>query len=416
VIGSAALAVLAPAGSGADTTGPIDFEAPTYEPGSIDDQGGWGGDDAPIDEDLDQEVVTLEDGPAAFGAQAFRMSNAFASGTFFDQIYSPATVDEAGETDADASDESGGDRQTRFVAELQVTSAAPDIWQEGLNVGISPDRGDGSRMGLIRVHDDLGGLSVHVWDFRHSRNTDDCSGAGFTDNTVVTGLDRAEVHTIRVVIDFVDGIENDVAKTYVDGELVHVGTTWEDFYRDCLPPDSVTVDSLLFRVNGASAEETDGDGFLFDNVQLHTGPTPTCLGERVTVELGAGDTPTSGDDVVAGTSGPDVVDAGAGDDRVCSYRGADDVTLGAGADRALGGNNADVVRGGPGADDIQGGNGQDDLRGSGDTDTLAGDSGRDTVSGGPGADGLDGGTHRDACSGGTGVDTAQNCEVTSAVP
>jgi hypothetical protein len=411
-----ALAVLVPQGAVADTIGPIDFEAPTFEPGSISGQGGWGGDDAPVNGDLDQEIVTLGDGPAAFGAQAFRMSNAFASGTFYDQVYSPSTTDEAGETDAEAEDESGGTRQTRFVAEFQVTSAAPDIWQEGLNVGISPDRGDGGRMSLIRVHDELGGLTVHVWDFLHSRNTDDCSGAGFTDNTVVTGLDRAEVHTIRMVMDFVEGIENDVAKTYVDGELVHVGTSWEDLYRDCLPPGSRTVDSLLFRVNGESAEDTEGAGLLFDNVQVATGPTPTCLGEPVTVELGMGDTPTSGDDVIAGTTGPDVVDAGAGDDLVCAYGGDDDVDLGRGADQARGGDDADLIDGGPGGDVVYGGKGQDDVRGSRGEDTLAGNTGPDVVWGGPGDDGLDGGANRDRCLGGSGTDTAQLCEATRSVP
>ena len=32
-------------------------------------------------------------------------------------------------------------------------------------------------------------------------------------------------------MDFVDGPSNDVVRVYIDGVLVHTGTSWENYYR-----------------------------------------------------------------------------------------------------------------------------------------------------------------------------------------
>ncbi|MEZ4519230.1 MAG: hypothetical protein R3C44_21215 [Chloroflexota bacterium] len=47
-------------------------------------------------------------------------------------------------------------------------------------------------------------------------------------------------------MELVDGLANDVVNVYLDGVLVHTGTSWEDYFRDCEPPSSRTADSLAF--------------------------------------------------------------------------------------------------------------------------------------------------------------------------
>ena len=51
----------------------------------------------------------------------------------------------------------------------------------------------------------------------------------------------------------------------------------------------------------------------------------SCHGRPVTVEIGSGDSPTSGDDVILGTAGDDVIDGLAGDDVICGQDGSDTI-------------------------------------------------------------------------------------------
>lgn len=121
-----------------------------------------------------------------------------------------------------------------------------------------------------------------------------------------------------------------------------------------------------------------------------------CLGVAVTVNIGAGEFPTSGDDVIIGTAGDDVIAAGDGDDIVCT---------GGGDDQIWGQNGNDLIYGGPGDDRIRGGDGNDNLHGGGGADNIAGGRGDDLILGGPGNDtALRGGTGDDVLSGGTGSD------------
>ena len=62
--------------------------------------------------------------------------------------------------------------------------------------------------------------------------------------------------------------------------------------------------------------------------------TDLCNGLAVTVDIGAGDMPTSGDDVILGTAGDDTIVAGDGDDTVCAGDG-DDVVFGGGGNLSL---------------------------------------------------------------------------------
>jgi len=126
-------------------------------------------------------------------------------------------------------------------------------------------------------------------------------------------------------------------------------------------------------------------------------PVTLCNGLLVTVDLGAGDVPTSGDDVILGTTGDDTINAGDGDDVVCAGEGEDVV---------LGQNGNDVIFGGPGADTLSGNAGDDELFGGAGADSIFGGSGKDLVSGGFGSDIVLGGSSgADTVLGGPGDDT-----------
>ena len=280
-VAAVAGAVLAVSGSpltstpaSASSPPPSDFEAPAYAPGSIDGQQGWGaqGLAIPVNPNLDQEVVANTDAPPSFGAQSWRFSNAFTQGSFGDQVFSPSAPDEAGEASAEAGGLSGGTRQTRFSAEWDFASAQPEAHQPGLGITVSPDRGDGARMGYVRMEDRADGLAVTFYDYQQALDpgcaTNGSAGFGFTE--VATGLDRSTAHRVQIVMDFVDGPANDVVQVFLDGGLVHTGTSWEDYFRDCEGNATRTVDSLLFRSSGAAAPASDGFGLLIDNLSIAT--------------------------------------------------------------------------------------------------------------------------------------------------
>lgn len=86
-----------------------------------------------------------------------------------------------------------------------------------------------------------------------------------------------------------------------------------------------------------------------------TQPTPSpaapkCQGRSVTVDLGAGQRPTSRGDVIVGTDDDDTIRGGGGNDVICGAGGRDRLTGGAGRDRLNGGHGHDRCTGGPGAD------------------------------------------------------------------
>lgn len=88
----------------------------------------------------------------------------------------------------------------------------------------------------------------------------------------------------------------------------------------------------------------------------------TCGGRPVTVNIGLGQLPTEGNDVVLGTAGNDSINGGGGDDVICG---------GAGNDVLTGGNGNDTLYGGAGNDVIAPGNGTDVARGEAGSNTLS---------------------------------------------
>lgn len=272
-----ALALVMSAGLVSADTNTITFESPDYTPGSIDRQDGWAGSGgAPILPAIDQEIVTNgETAPESFGEQSWRFSNAWEDGQFGLWPFSPSLTDEAGETEAENDDMSNGTRQTRFEVEFEFTSAAPEAQQVDLQMSTAPDRGDGARMSFIRLEDLSDGLSVDFAEYLDNppfgKVLGDPRGCGvedeFAETTVATGLSRTEAHTVRLTIDFVDGPRNDIVQVYVNGELEHTGTSWEDFFRYCEGNPPRTVDSMIFQARGMTPNVDNLDkGFLIDNL------------------------------------------------------------------------------------------------------------------------------------------------------
>jgi hypothetical protein len=266
-VGALSLLVLATASSAAaDTVGPINFES--YTVGNINGQNGWMKTGA-----YDVAVANVADFPAAagygFGTKALRSSDAFTTGAFGDQTFSPGLANEAGEGGADNAGLSSGPRQTHFDSTFQIgTTQATQ--QPGLHMSVSPDRGDGARMSYLRFEDQADGVHVYFDDVSDPGPV----GAGATFNETDVGtLSRSQSHTVRFSVDFKNGAGNDVVKIYLDGAQVATGTTWEDYYR--YDPEQTpsgnnvpTVDKMLFRESGGANAADSGQGFLVDGVSL----------------------------------------------------------------------------------------------------------------------------------------------------
>ena len=112
-----------------------------------------------------------------------------------------------------------------------------------------------------------------------------------------------------------------------------------------------------------------------------TAQTALCRGEAVTVDIGAGQVPTDGNDVILGTNGNDRINAGAGDDIVCALDGDDSVFGGGGNDSIVGGQGLDILTGSVGDDFLRGGKGRDLLVAGPGTDLLVGGGGKDWCTG-----------------------------------
>jgi len=106
--------------SRADTVGPINFEPSTYTVGSVNGQDGWSSTGA-----FDQAVTANGGGPAGFGTQSLRISDAVTSGSFGDQTFSKPTADAAGEPGADAGGFPVGTLQSNFSASFDIAAFTP---------------------------------------------------------------------------------------------------------------------------------------------------------------------------------------------------------------------------------------------------------------------------------------------------
>ena len=92
----------------------------------------------------------------------------------------------------------------------------------------------------------------------------------------------------------------------------------------------------------ADDDETDGHALRRGELTCSV-PSLLCLGLVVTVDIGAAELPTEGDDVIMGTDLDDTIDGLGGDDVICGSGGNDTLFGGDGSDRLVGGPGEDVL-------------------------------------------------------------------------
>ncbi len=243
----------------------------TFATGTVNGQNGWH-----VSGDFDQEIVPNSFGYPSLGCQSLRLSDATTSVFIFNQTFSHSTT-EAGETDGlDSNGATGTPRGNRFEAQFDLATVTQDE-QPGLHMSVSPDRGDGTRMSSLGFTDTATGIDVFF---------DDVSGTSspvtFNNIQIATGLTRSVPHTFKFLMDFIDGASNDIVQMFIDGNLVHTGSSWENFYRydnDAFPsPDSATsrtVNSLVFYERGTATPGNLFNGYLVDNLSITATTTAT---------------------------------------------------------------------------------------------------------------------------------------------
>lgn len=264
-----------PTGSFAQTAPPC-IATSTFDmfaTGTVNGQGGWNAMGT-----YDQEIVSNTFGISTFGCKSLRISDATTSPPYItNQIFSNFATNEAGETDA-LGGTPNGTRNNRFEAQFDLASVTQNE-QAGMHLSVSPDRGDGVRMSSLGFVDTNSGIEMYFTDVIEETSTTTTQ----TTATPIATLTRTEPHTIKFLMDFVDGASNDIVQIFVDNNLtpVHTGRSWENFYRfstDSFPQPpsnkSRTVNSLLFQAIDPAHPGNRFNGFLIDNVILSSTSTP----------------------------------------------------------------------------------------------------------------------------------------------
>ena len=203
--------------AGADTIGPITFESSQgYIVGDINGQPAFPGSGSLPNGrwskigPYDVQVALVSTFPDAagygFGSQALRISDAFTSGSFGDQTFSPGLADEAGESGADNAGLSGGIRQPHFDASFLIGTTQATQQCVGcptpLKMTVSPDRGDGARMSFLRFEDQADGVHVFFADVVDKGPVG--TVANFRTSDIAT-ISRDRSHLIQFSIDFKNG-------------------------------------------------------------------------------------------------------------------------------------------------------------------------------------------------------------------
>lgn len=195
------------------------------------------------------------------------MSNAVTTSAFRDQPFSPKTGQPAGEAGSTAWNyppstcPSAATTTNTFYAEVDFKSAT-EAPQPGLTIGISASvQQSPVRMTLLNLIDTGSGITLRFFDV-----IDDGAGYLFQSTDIAVDLSYTDIHNIDMKITFVDGRANDIVEIFLDGVLIHTGTTWEVYYEKVpaeqivggTPPRLQGVDSLLFRASGTAAPATSG--------------------------------------------------------------------------------------------------------------------------------------------------------------
>ncbi|MGE9268278.1 MAG: hypothetical protein ACQKBY_09285 [Verrucomicrobiales bacterium] len=266
----------------------VDFEGLT--PGSVNGQAGWSVADEFGNSPTAFDEEVMDDGT---GNMVWRVSNAVTTTGFANQPFTHTSPLAAGETGSALWNDRGSDHTAPlsppnagalagsriFNASFSLKSATGAA-QSGLAMSLSPSAKQSAyRNGYLNLVDVGTGIEVRTYDVGIS--TDPWNTA--TVATVAT-LNYTDWHDISMSIEFVDGlgagdVGNDIMHIYVNGSLVHTGSTWEAYYagtsvQGLALPTAQAVDSLSFRLAGAQESGNLGNGFFLDNVEVINEPVP----------------------------------------------------------------------------------------------------------------------------------------------
>ncbi|MDD5055377.1 MAG: ice-binding family protein [Candidatus Peribacteraceae bacterium] len=256
----------------------------SFTVGSVNGQDGW----SATNPAYDQAIVNNTYDYPTFGCKSLRLSDAVSSGSFGDWIFTNPLDNAVGETAATTGGYGEGTRKTHFETQFDIATTVPGARQPGLHASVSPDRGDGSRMSYLRFEDGTAGLEVFFDDVTSSgiAGSDTFRETQIAGGTApVAALNRTVPHTVRLTLDAVDGPSNDVVKVYLDGALVHTGTSWEDYFRfdaEAAPENSPRIiRNMIIQVRGSSTPANLGNGFLFDNVSMNVSPVTVSINKYI---------------------------------------------------------------------------------------------------------------------------------------
>jgi hypothetical protein len=270
--------------------------------GTVDGQNGWTTRDAFTSATTvgkwDQQVKDVND--ANGNRKVFRMSNAITSSTYSSQVFSATSGQVAGETNAALWNNRGTNGSSPLSPAQYGAWAATDTFyskvafrsatgaaQAGLALTLSASAKQSTvRMSWLQLQDTGSGFNVNFWD------TGANGAFAPTSTTIASGLSYTALHTLEMGITFVDGVStvggqvfgNDVMKVWLNGTLIHTGTTWESYYysttaeRNAVAsgpgPRLQAVNSMLFRVSGTAATGTSGNGFYFEDFAIGNSIVP----------------------------------------------------------------------------------------------------------------------------------------------
>ncbi|MBY0328487.1 hypothetical protein K2Q02_00095, partial [Patescibacteria group bacterium] len=194
-VGILTVIISTPLSAQAVSTVEANFE--NFTLGSLNGQNGW----SIISQTADQSIVENTYGFEKFGTKVLRISNNVVV-TSKDSLYTPNT-DEAGETSAIAGGLSTGPRQNHFEASFDFLALGQYAGKNAMHVVL--DRGDAARTGVLEFDDTAAGGGTQVWYQGYTNQFD---------WRYIMTIPRDQVHSFKIVVDYVDGVSNDTVKIY----------------------------------------------------------------------------------------------------------------------------------------------------------------------------------------------------------
>jgi Ca2+-binding RTX toxin-like protein len=297
---------------------------------------------------------------------------------------------------------------SQWILQNKLTASDGSLGDEfGLSVSISGDRAMVGSPSYDDTAGNQGAVYFYAWNGSQWLEqekliaNDASSGDSFGQSVSING---------GILSIGADGDDDAGIRTGSAYLLEWNGTQWESVSK-LTASDAASRDQFGFAVANSGdwtivgAFGDDDNGSVSGSVYaFDMTPPAMCNGLAVTVDLNAGDVPTSSDNVILGTPGVDIIFARGGNDTICAEGGDDMVYGGSGNDWIDGGPGNDQLTGNGGEDTIYGDIGNDEISGGGDADTISGEDGNDTLNGGTGDDTIEGLSGDDVISGGQGND------------